>query len=352
MSVEQGQDSRLPGRSAKAARHPFPARAATAKLSCRKQTMQREDPKSMPGQRDPNIAVRRIYFYQVDVGRNDETGERSPFDESSLEAIPQLDFADGSAYLDEEETVTCAWLDRPHPHPRLRVADIRRQDLPQLELGGALGPLAIDQRAGLAEQVHVTFYDNNIAGSDFNFYGPRMSRVARYLRGKAGIPEISFDYLVRRDIVHQLDQLQDIRLFQLRIAPSHVDEIGRLDDSVADMFRSAVAFGDPGRVEVILRPVPYSREPLSGRVREALRALTGRRETLEAADVFKTSGRVADGRIRNLDLLKDELVAEREIRRLGDGSRALDRDSVYTAIDSAYEELRADLENAGGAREE
>lgn len=306
----------------------------------------------MARHRDPNVAVRRIYFYQVDVGRNDETGERTPFDVSSLEPIPQLDFADGSAYLDEGETVTCGWLDRPQPHPRLRVADIRRQDLPQLELGGALGPLAIDQGAGLAEQVHVAFYDNNIVGSDFNFYGPRMSRVARYLHGRAGIPAISFDFLVRQDVVNQLNQLQDIRLFQLRISPSHVDEIGRLDDNVADMFRSALAFGDPGRVEVILRPVPYSREPLSGRVREALRALAGRRETLEAADVFKTAGRAADGRIRNLDLLKDELVAEREVRRLGDGSRALDRDSVYSAIDSAYEELHAELENAAGAREE
>lgn len=102
----------------------------------------------MARQRDPNIAVRRIYFYLVDVGRNDESGERTPFDESSLEGIPQLDFADGSAYLDEAETVTCGWLDRSQPHPRQRVADIRRQDLPQLELGRALGPLAIDQEAG------------------------------------------------------------------------------------------------------------------------------------------------------------------------------------------------------------
>jgi hypothetical protein len=305
----------------------------------------------MAMRRDPNIAVRRIYFYRVDVGR-EQTGERQPFDGEQLEPISKLDFADGSAYLEEDGLITCAWLDRRHGHPRLRVADIRRQDLPQLEREGALTRLAIDQRAGLAEQVHVAFYDNNIVGSDFNFYGPRMSRVARYLRDRAGIQEFSFEYLIRRDVVSQLNQLQDIRLFQLRISPSHIDEIGRLDESVAAMFRSASALGDAGRVEVILRPVPYSREPLSGRVKEALLALVGRRETLDAADLFKTAGLAADGRVRGLDLLKDQLVVEREVRRLGDGSRALDRDSVYRAIDGAYADLRADLENAPGAQDE
>jgi hypothetical protein len=118
------------------------------------------------------------------------------------------------------------------------------------------------------------------------------------------------------------------------------------------MFRSALALGDSGRVEVILRPVPYSREPLPGRIREALLALAGRRETMEAADVFKTAGLASDGRVRNLDLLKDELVVQREVRRLGDGSRALDRESVYSAIDGAYEALRVELETAAGAREE
>lgn len=306
----------------------------------------------MVGKRDQNMTVRRIYFYRVDVGLNEDTGERYPFDESRLDAISGLNFADGSAYLEEGQRVTCGWLDRGQPSARLRVADIRRQDLPLLELGGALQPLSIDQDAGLAEQIHVAFYENSIAGSEFNFYGPRMSRVARYLSDRAGMSPISFDYLIRQNIVDQLDQLRDIRLFQLRIAPSHLDEIARLDESVAEMFRSALALGDPGRVEVILRPVPYSREPLSERVRDALRALAGRRETLEAADVFKTAGRGEDGRLRNLDLLKDELVVQRDIERLGDGSRALNPDSVYRAIDSAYDELRGELENAAGGRDE
>jgi len=304
----------------------------------------------MARHRDPNITVRRIYFYRVDVGRNDQTGDRNPFDESSLEAIARLDFADGTAYLEEGEVVTCGWLDRDRPHARLRVADIRRQNLPQRELDGALGPLMIGDRAGLAEQIHVAFFDHNIVGSEFNFYGPRMGRVARYLRDKVGPTEISFEFLIRGDVISQLNQLKDIRLFQLRISPSNVNEIGRLDDSVADMFRSALALGETGRVEVILRPAPYSREPLSGRIREALFALAGKRETLDAADVFKTAGLSEDGRIRHIDLLKDELVVEREVRRLNDGSRALDADSVYRAIDSAYEDLRAELEDAAGGR--
>ncbi len=301
---------------------------------------------------DPNSTIRRIYFYRIDMGSDPATGRPLAFDAATrLRALAGLRFDDGSAYMTEDDTVTCGWLDRAANPSRLRIADIRRTNLPQIEQLGALTPLTIDQRAGLAEQVHVTFYPNNVVGSEFNFYGPRMSRVGRFLQDRAGLGSLSFEALIRGDIVAQLNQLTDIRLFQLRISPAFIEEISQLDASVGGMFRSAEALGEVGRVEVVLRPIPYSRAPLPARVREALGALVGRRVTREAADVFRTAGHMQDGSLRELDLLKDGLALEREVRRRGDGSRALDSESVYAAIDDAYELLQPDLDNAHGVRE-
>lgn len=307
---------------------------------------------SARAQRDPNVVVRRIYFYKIDVGRDQDSGRPLAFDApASLRPLGGLRFDDESAYMIEDDTVTCGWLDREPWPSRLRIADIRRTNLPQVEQLGELTPLIIDRRAGLAEQIHVAFYPNNVVGSEFNFYGPRIARVAKFLRNRVGMAPVSFEYLYRGDVIAQLNQLRDIRLFQLRISPPFIDELSTLDDSVAAMFRAADALGEIGRVEVILRPIPYSRQPLPQRVRAAIGALVGRSVTRDAADVFRTEGLGPDGRVHPLDLLKDELVAEREMRRRSDGSRALDSSSVYSAIDDAYDQLRPELERAHGASE-
>ena len=59
---------------------------------------------------------------------------------------------------------------------------IRRTGLPQLEQAGTVSDLKIADNAGLVEAVHVVFFPDNIVGADFNFYGPRLSRLGYYLR--------------------------------------------------------------------------------------------------------------------------------------------------------------------------
>jgi len=302
-----------------------------------------------PQARDPNTTLRKIYFYHVDVGRDPETNDRIAFDAAAaLAPLAALDFAAGDAYHEVEERVTCGWLDRTADPVRVRVADIRRTNLPQLEAAGALTRLEIDERAGLAEQVHIQFFPDNIAGSEFNFYGPRMTRVAGFLRAKLGL-DIGFLPAIRGSAVEQLERLDGVRLFQLSITPALIDEVGRTDPTLASMFRSAREFGQGERLEVVIRPRKYGREPLGERVRESMLGLVRSPRILDGADVFRTAGSEGGRRVE-LNLLQDDLRVERPVRRLGDGSRALDPASVYAAIESAYDELRDELARARGLR--
>ena len=118
--------------------------------------------------------------------------------------------------------------------------------------------------------------------------------------------------------------------------------------SSVSVFRAAARFGEAERLEVVLRPANYARRSLGNRVRDALFALATSRSVIEGADVFKTAGTTDEGERRELDLLKDELRVERPVRRRGDGSRALDAESAYAAIETAYEELRDELRDAHG----
>ena len=302
----------------------------------------------MAGQaRNPNVVKRRIYFYRATLGR-DERNQLITLDPSRhLGALDALRFDDASAYLDDGERITCSWVDQRGSAGRYRIADIRRDLLPRVETHGNLTDLPIGDGDGLAEEVHLGFYGNGVFASEFNFYGPRIGRVGNYLRNKSGLLGLEIQTLVRGNIVDELNKLRDIRLFNLRVAASAATELADSSASVAELLSGWNALGDVGVIEVVLRPVPYSRRPLGHRVREAIDALVGRSSTASAADVFKTAGLGPDGRVRGLDLLHDDLVIEKEIMRVP-GTRALEPDSVYAAMDAAYDEVKSELDQFYG----
>ena len=54
------------------------------------------------------------------------------------------------------------------------------------------------------------------------------------------------------------------------------------------------------------------------------------------------------GKMDTIDLLKDQLIATRQILRVGERSRAVQADSAFQAIESAYVDLRESLRLAAG----
>jgi hypothetical protein len=154
---------------------------------------------------DSSRVERKIHFYRVDAG-NDEAGRPIPYDPTdallALRGLNYQQLGDGSPYLDTTDgnALSC-WVDRIDPPQRARYVRIRRNGLPSLLQSGTLGPLGIPADSGLAEEIHVTFFPDNIVGSDFNFYGPRASTLAYYLREKAnGVePSIRIDPLLDLD---------------------------------------------------------------------------------------------------------------------------------------------------------
>lgn len=297
---------------------------------------------------------RKIHFYRVDIGV-DGSGRPLVFDPTpALTAIDALPFADGAAgrYLvDDAGNAVCAWPGMRTASPSLRFCQIRRTGLPQLERAGTVSDLNIAADAGLLEPVHVIFFSENIVGADFNFYGPRLSRLGYYLRVKSSnaVPLAVFHPLLRLDVAEALDHLTEIRLFDLKVRASYVETVRQADVSLGDAFaaNARVLDGEIEELEVVLKPSKDGRSGALQRLLAPLKALVRAPELRENAGRFQVKGKHdGTGRVEVIDLLHDQLIANKQILRLGERSRAVDASSAFEAIRAAHDELGDDLRRA------
>lgn len=297
---------------------------------------------------------RKIYFYRVDAGQ-DAAGRPVVFNPAAtLTHLKGLGFTEDGRYWDSGDgNITCCWIDAASPHGRLRVGNVRRSGLPQVERRGAIEPLGIPQAAGLVEQVHVTFFPNQIVGAEFNFYGPRLSRLERYfaVRADGVCPPVIFEPLLRQDVTDQLDRLGDVRLFHLKIHASYAGIVAEADQDLGAAFEAAARAGQAEELEIILRPRAHSRGTLANRLLRTVKQLAQRQDLREEASHFTVKGfnEVAD-RVEAVDILKDQLISRKRIVLEDERTRALDTESAYAAIEDAYTELRTELLRAAGVR--
>jgi hypothetical protein len=304
--------------------------------------------------KEPPSSERSIYFYRADAGLL-TSGKPVALDlKPVLERVGDLACADGQRYLAQDDgNVLCAWVDSID-HQRMRLATIRRSGLPLIEQGGNLNGLDLTADQGLYEPIHVQIFENNIIGVEFNFYGPRPSRLSSYLRRVTGnnlCPTFTLNPLLRQDVVAQLNRLQAIRVLELAIRPSYASTVRQADRDLGSAFQAASRVGTPQLVTLRLSPEPHGRNWLGQRVLTAARTLAGRGDMRENTKTFKVNGLDEQtARIEEVDVLRDQLVASKRIVRLDVRSRAVEDGAAYTAISQAYADLKSELEQAASAQ--
>jgi hypothetical protein len=173
-----------------------------------------------------------------------------------------------------------------------------------------------------------------------------MSRVSYYLAEKGGgfCSDVTFEPLLRRDVTQAIDRLEDIRLFHLKIRASYAQVVARANRSLGAAFEAAAEAGEAEELEIILRPRRYSGESLAGRLLGVARRLARRGDLRTEASKFEIRGLDEESaRVETVDILRDQLIARRQIIQQSVRGRALDRNSAYAAITSAYEDMREEL---------
>ena len=299
---------------------------------------------------------RKIYFYRANCGFA-PGGEPIPFPVATMaDAVNELDFANGERYLVSHADVrTCCWVERGGNNARLRVADVRTGGLPEIDRVGVLTPLHIPDDARLAESVYIRFFPNQIVGAIYNFYGPRLSRLAYYLRVKAGgvLPPVQFDPLLRHDALERIRAMDRITLFQLRIHRAYLEDLKEIDDSLGKAFEATFDAGDGVQAEITLQSSRAADDTLSRRSLKRIATRIARGGADRGVMKFALRGGHLGSRHTDLvDVLSDELLLRRDVDVLEERTRALNPASAFAAIDDAYEEVRPVLEAADAAAAE
>lgn len=285
-------------------------------------------------------AVRSIHFYRADLGTVDSEPVECRWDlvqKQLLAADATQRLLSGTPDLLGEARKSAG---------EFLVAAVRRDNFPLTELGGTLSDLALPDGTGLAEVVHIRAFNNNIVGMVFNFYGPRVGRLARYLAEvcPSYCKGIRLRPLLRQDAVERLKRMTDVRMLTLRLYPSYLEQVKALNKGLFSTFDEAFDFTDAEEIELTAR-LRSRKASLAQRVATFARRLASRPDVREGASKLLVRGYI-DGGLETVDALSDEFLIRRSIELQSERSRALRDSAAFEAIGQAYTELRSELEAA------
>lgn len=307
----------------------------------------------MPKTGGPRTVERRIYFYRADAGA-DISGTPVPIDLTRvLQEVDQTPFAaESNRYWAQRggDAIGLWTSNTGDAHDRFVLAAVRRSNLPQSELNGILADLPLGAGAGLHEPIHIRVFPDNIFGIEFNFYGPRPSRLPLYLRHVvSSAPQFTLEALLRQDAQDQLEDQRELRLLDLHVRPAYAAQVATANKKLG---RAVSELGRASRAEVVgvtLKPEPNGRTALGPKLLKGVKKLTTLPNLTENVLKFKAKG-VNDltGRVDTINLLEDQLVSTRKIVTLGPNSRAVDPVAAYDAIEQSYDELKPQLLQAAG----
>jgi len=290
---------------------------------------------------------RKIYFYQIDSGLDSKKRPISFDPVPSLSHIGKLDFNFKGRYLHDEGKIICCWVDSYAMPCKIRLCSIRRKNLPQIETQGEITPLEIPENSGLLEATHIVFFGNDVIGCDYNFYGPKVSKLPFYLAEKAiGIapPLLNIIPILRKDVLQQLQKMRDLRMFRLKIRAPFAENIKSINHSLYEAFHGGIVAGGADEIELILRASKRSGILLLDNLIQTAKELIGQPEIQ-----FESSKFVIDGynpeksKLESLDLLSDRFIVNTTVSRASIRSKAANPKSVYAAITLAYEDLKEEL---------
>jgi hypothetical protein len=301
-----------------------------------------------------NTIGRNVYFFRIEA--TDHDGAATPFDAKQAFAhLKRLPFSDAGLYRDNGDGSTNAvWVDKLTP-PLIRYGIVRRDGLPTVERAGNLSALPIAAGDGLCEPIHAAFFDNGIVGAEFNFYGPRLAGLAHYLKEKVPAGMISdhlrFGMLLKKDPMAILNRIALLKVLDLKIKASDLDELKRLDGvNPFASFDAAAEFGKPDTIEVVLKAGRKRDAGLSAQVENFIRKMITKKK-LDLTQSFHVGGPDTEtGRRVTFDLLKENIVTQTQMLLLDGRSRAVQTSSAYQKIREAYDEIgRSALEHAPSA---
>jgi len=191
------------------------------------------------------------------------------------------------------------------------------------------------------------------AAADYNFYGPRATTLSTYfaLKAKGMGQRIRLAQLIRGEAVEDLRKLDGITVAEFKFHESAMRLVEKADASLAAAFRATIEATGADELELILRRKRGKggiTRYLSGDVFKGIRQLAKYRETYQEFERLVTVGVSRETAQRaEVDVLDDQLILKRKMIRIHKRSRAVQSDSAFREIESAFADVLPRLDTAG-----
>lgn len=225
---------------------------------------------------------------------------------------------------------------------RGHIAFKRRTDLPPIESDGTYSDIPLTRNAGLAEISHFTFYPEvSVLGCEWNFYAPRVGKWCEYVeRSSARVEQVNANHLITGEALDQIEQNR-VAAGEITVLRDKVDVVKSLDVNLWKALR-AVRRANPKALKVTVGMELGSRKKStsldSDWVDQIRDFLSGNADSIDAFHVRAWDDRA--NATRTMNLLDDVFVSYRKVKEIGASSNRVDPESMFTAIDSGFRELR------------
>jgi hypothetical protein len=254
--------------------------------------------------------------------------------------IDALDFTSGDRYYETSEGINLAvFLDQSKLPIRGIIGDSRKKALPMVETNGNRKGLTLPNRSsGLFDGNHFIIFENkykkNIIAHEFNFYAPRINRLAQYIMAKC---QTMVDYCAIEPI-----QNQDIRSILKKIKFPNYFEIKAhrtcsflsFDKSLNEAFKSMASVTDADCFGISFSCRRGRKNPIDMKNFGNIPSFMKTGDAQELLEKFHIQYRnMSTGQNENVDLTNLFLNDTAYVSQIDDMHRSVDSDSMYRAID-------------------
>lgn len=301
--------------------------------------------------------------------------KQAPKRKQLLTAISTIDpNSPSSRYASGPGEELCIWNDTKSPFQsndivRFALGKIRTTNIPGTVISGKRKNL---QAANVLELCHCVVFANYIIAAEFNHYGPRVAwQLQRYLADKfdGTLEQIILKPLYDADIVETLNRFTQLRGMTIKIEREKIGLLNNADERISSALKNIGRPYPVANLELAINLPPAEKLEGNKEDKEKQRAERAKQEqafshqlfeevvsmvtdstVIDALKTFSVHG--LDSRTRQMEtinLLERRIHTKKTVKLVDNRHGMVDSDSMYNAIQEAYNELAESINTAVAA---
>ena len=300
-----------------------------------------------------NTIERRIVFYGMRQQRTRRTPDEA-YGRAVVQMVRRLDRAADEHLLDlGDDQFIAGYGSTYEGFPVVQLGHVRRRDLPRIQRRDEVRDLELEADEGVMEISHLMFLPHGVIGAEYNYRGPKVSILPRYISEKcSGLPKINAAVLINSETYEQIRRMNQVSSVEIEISRGNLSIARDASDANANLFDVLDANGEVfggENVHLVVGRLPRSRTRMVAARIPFIRQLAANEDFRNAARKFRVKGFDPEwNREVEVDLLKEHVVSTARVAKVG-RSRVVVTSDMYGSILGAYNELSEQISDASQA---